>query len=124
MAHYYSLGHDIGDVLLQQVSDRLISCVRQGDTVARIGGDEFVLLLEGLSEHPLEAAAQTETIAEKILALLNQPYQLGRHDYQNTPSVGVVLFSDQKVTQDELLKQADIAMYQAKKSGRNRVSFF
>ncbi len=119
-----SLGHDIGDVLLQQVSDRLISCVRQGDTVARIGGDEFVLLLEGLSEHPLEAAAQTETIAEKILALLNQPYQLGRHDYQNTPSVGVVLFSDQKVTQDELLKQADIAMYQAKKSGRNRVSFF
>ena len=72
-----TLGHDIGDMLLQQVAQRLESCVREGDTVARLGGDEFVVMLEDLSEQLIEAAAQTETIGEKILAALNQPYQLG-----------------------------------------------
>ena len=119
-----TLGHHVGDVLLQQVSERLTSCVREGDTVARLGGDEFVVLLEDLSEHPIEAATQTESIGEKILAILNQPYQLAAYEYQSTPSIGVALFSDQEHSQEDLLKHADIAMYQAKKAGRNRLSFF
>ena len=119
-----TLGHDIGDLLLKQVAQRLESCVREGDTVARLGGDEFVVMLEDLSEHDLEAAAQAETVGEKILATLNQPYRLGTHGHHSTPSIGVAIFSDHKQNQDELLKQADIAMYQAKKAGRNTLRFF
>ncbi len=119
-----TLGHGIGDLLLQQVAQRLESCVREGDTVARLGGDEFVVMLEDLSEKDLEAAAQTEAIGEKILASLNQPYQLGKHEYLNSPSIGATLFNDHQQSIEELLKQADIAMYQAKKSGRNALRFF
>ena len=119
-----TLGHDIGDLLLQQVAQRLESCVREGDTVARLGGDEFVVMLEDLSEHDLDAAAQAETVGEKILLTLNLPYQLATHEYSSTPSIGVTLFSDHEQNQDELLKQADIAMYQAKKTGRNSLRFF
>ena len=119
-----TLGHDIGDLLLQQVAQRLESCVREGDTVARLGGDEFVVMLEDLSEHDLEAAAQAETVGEKILVTLNQPYRLAKHEHHSTPSIGVTIFSDHKQNQDELLKQADIAMYQAKKAGRNALRFF
>lgn len=119
-----TLGHDIGDALLQQVAERLIACVREGDTVARLGGDEFVIMLEDLSEHDIEAAAQTEAISEKILTTLNSPYQLGAHRYHSTPSIGATLFNDHQSTMDELLKQADIAMYQAKKAGRNTLRFF
>lgn len=119
-----TLGHDVGDLLLQQVAKRLISCVREGDTVARLGGDEFVVLLEDLSENPLEAAAQTELISEKILNALNQSYQLATYQYHVTTSIGVTLFSDHNQSQEELLKQADIAMYQAKKAGRNAIRFF
>ena len=119
-----TLGHGIGDLLLQQVAQRLESCVREGDTVARLGGDEFVVMLEDLSEKDLEAAAQTEAIGEKILATLNQPYQLGKHEYLNSPSIGATLFNDHQQSIEELLKQADIAMYQAKKAGRNALRFF
>lgn len=119
-----TLGHDIGDLLLQQVAQRLTSCVREGDTVARLGGDEFVLILEDLSALTLEAAAQTESIGEKILAQLNQPYQLGMHVYNGSPSIGATLFDGSEIKVDELLKQADLAMYQAKKSGRNALHFF
>lgn len=119
-----TLGHDVGDMLLQQVSCRLTECVRAGDTIARLGGDEFVVLLENLSEHPLEAATQAETIGEKILSSLNQPYQLGNHIHHSTPSIGVTLFNAHSQVIDELLKQADIAMYQAKKNGRNALNFF
>jgi diguanylate cyclase (GGDEF)-like protein/PAS domain S-box-containing protein len=119
-----TLGHDVGDMLLKQVAERLTASVREGDTVARLGGDEFVVLLEDLSELAIEAAEQAETIGEKILSALNQPYQLGKHEYQTTPSIGVVLFSNHGESQDSLLKHADIAMYQSKKLGRNRLSFF
>ena len=119
-----SLGHATGDLLLQQVAQRLTSCVREGDTVARLGGDEFVVMLEDLSEQALEAAEQTEAIGEKILATLNRPYQLGAHEYRGTPSIGATLFNDQQSGIEELLKQADIAMYQAKKAGRNTLRFF
>ncbi|MGB7816604.1 MAG: PAS domain S-box protein [Methylotenera sp.] len=119
-----SLGHDIGDLLLQQVAERLTTCVREGDTVARLGGDEYVVVLEDLSEQDLEAAAQTETIANKILAALNLPYQLDAHEHHITPSIGIAVFKNHSSTIEELLKQADIAMYQAKKAGRNTLRFF
>lgn len=119
-----SLGHDVGDLLLQQVAERLVGCVREGDTVARLGGDEYVVLLERLSLDTLEAAAQVEVIGEKILSSLNQAYQLGQHEYHCTPSIGVALFSHHNQSQEELLKHADIAMYQAKKAGRNTIRFF
>jgi len=119
-----TLGHDIGDMLLKQVADRLSDCVREGDTVARIGGDEYVVMLEELSEHAIEAAAQAEFIGKKILMTLKLPYQLAMHEHHNTSSIGITLFSDQISGVDEILKQADIAMYQAKKSGRNALRFF
>jgi diguanylate cyclase (GGDEF)-like protein/PAS domain S-box-containing protein len=119
-----TLGHDIGDLLLQQVTQRLESCIRKSDTVARLGGDEFVVMLADLSEQPFEAAAQTEAIGEKILATLNQPYQLGSYLHRCTASIGATLFNDHQQATDELMKQADIAMYQAKKAGRNALRFF
>ncbi|MDO8207221.1 MAG: EAL domain-containing protein, partial [Gallionella sp.] len=119
-----TLGHDIGDLLLQQVAQRLESCMREGDTVARIGGDEFVVMLEDLSEHTIEAAAQTEAVGEKILTALNQLYQLASHEHHSTASIGVTLFNGHQQAIDELLKQADIAMYQSKKAGRNTLCFF
>ncbi len=119
-----TLGHDIGDILLQQVAQRLESCIREGDTVARLGGDEFVVMLEDLSEKDLESAAQTEAVGEQILASLNQPYQLATHEFRNSPSIGATLFNGHLQSIDELLKQADIAMYQAKKDGRNTLRFF
>ncbi|MCX7192720.1 MAG: EAL domain-containing protein [Proteobacteria bacterium] len=119
-----TLGHDFGDLLLQQVAQRLETCVREGDTVARLGGDEFVVMLEDLSQDVLEAAAQTKAIGEKILATLNQTYQLATHEYHSTPSIGATLFTDHQFGVDVLFKQADIAMYQSKKAGRNTLRFF
>ena len=119
-----TLGHDIGDLLLQQVAQRLESCVREGDTVARLGGDEFVLILEDLSENEVEAGAQSEAIGEKILITLGHTYQLDGHACRSTPSIGVTLFAGHQVKLEELMKQADIAMYQSKKFGRNTLRFF
>ncbi|MGZ5052874.1 MAG: bacteriohemerythrin [Methylobacter sp.] len=119
-----TLGHPIGDLLLQQVAQRLGTAVREHDTVARLGGDEFVLLLEDLSPHPLDAAAQTKSIGNKVLAVLREPFQLEAHEYHCTASIGMSIFSGHEHTQDELLKQADIAMYQAKTAGRNVLRFF
>lgn len=119
-----TLGHDIGDMLLQQVANRLETCIREGDTVARLGGDEFVVMLKDLSEQSLEAATHTETIGNKILHTLNLPYQLAERNYLNSPSIGATLFNDKSLSIEELMKQADIAMYQAKKDGRNILRFF
>lgn len=119
-----SLGHDVGDILLKQVAERLTSCIRDSDTAARLGGDEYLVMLENLSDQSIEAAAQAEIISEKILFALNQPYQLDKNEYQSTVSIGVALFGNQNISQDELLKHADIAMYQAKKAGRNAVCFY
>lgn len=119
-----TLGHNMGDLLLQRVAQRLESCVRENDIVARLGGDEFVVMLEDLSDLPSEAATQTEVIGHKILDTLNQCYQLDRHEYRSTPSIGATLFNGQQQAIDDLLKQADIAMYQAKASGRNALRFF
>ena len=119
-----TLGYDVGDMLLTQVAKRLVSCIREGDTVARQGGDEFVVMLEELSQNPEEAANQTEGIGEKILVALNQIYELASHQYHNTPSIGVTLFNNNQETADDLLKRADIAMYAAKAAGRNALRFF
>ncbi|WP_019868060.1 bacteriohemerythrin [Methylovulum miyakonense] len=119
-----TLGHDMGDLLLQQVAERLVLCVREVDTVARLGGDEFVVMLEELGSSPTEAAKQAETIGNKILATINQPFKLVAHSYHSTPSIGITLFNGHDHSVDDLLKQADIAMYQAKMSGRNALRFF
>jgi diguanylate cyclase (GGDEF)-like protein/PAS domain S-box-containing protein len=117
-------GHDVGDLLLAQVAERLVRCLRDSDTVARLGGDEFVVLLEGLAATPIEAAERVETVSNKILATLNEPYLLDGKQEHSTPSIGVCFFQGQGVTVDDLLKQADLAMYQAKASGRNAIRFF
>ena len=119
-----TLGHNMGDALLQEVARRLGAVVREGDTVARLGGDEFVVLLEGLSEDPTEAAEQTKIVSDKILLSLNQPYLLGTHAHHSTVSMGAVLFGAQDESIDELLKQTDLAMYAAKAAGRNAVRFY
>jgi len=119
-----SLGHDIGDLLLKQVAQRLTGSVREGDTVARLGGDEFVVMLNGLSGNFQEAAYQSEAIGEKILASLNKPYQLGAHECHSTPSIGITLFADHNFTVDDVMKRADISMYEAKKAGRNTIRFY
>ena len=119
-----TLGHDLGDQLLRQAAQRLNSNVREGDTVARLGGDEFVVMLDGLSENREDAASQARLTAEKILTELNRPYQLADHDYHSTASIGVALYSGHDESIEELLKQADLAMYQAKAAGRNTLRFF
>lgn len=119
-----TLGHDIGDTLLKQVAHRLMLLVRDGDTVARLGGDEFVIALAGLSAVEREAANAVETVTEKILATLNQPYQLGSALYHSTASIGATLFKGDLAGIDDLIKQADMAMYKSKAAGRNAVRFF
>ncbi|WP_259054569.1 sensor domain-containing protein [Methylohalomonas lacus] len=119
-----TLGHDIGDLLLQQVAQRLTTCIRESDSLSRLGGDEFVVMLENLGGDSLEAASQAETIGEKILAALNESYSLSDYEHQCTPSIGITLFSNQEHNMDELQKRADLAMYQAKGEGRNTIRFF
>lgn len=119
-----SLGHDTGDLLLQQVAQRLTDCVRGDDTVSRLGGDEFVVMLEELSETQVDAANQAENVGEKILAALNETYGFANTEYHSTASIGITLFEDNRESIEELLKRADLAMYQAKAAGRNTLRFF
>ena len=117
-------GHAMGDLLLVEVAHRLQSCVREGDSVARLGGDEFVVVLEDLSIQPDEAATQTELVVEKIRDELNRPCMLKDYECHTTPSIGIGLFRGHLENAEELLKHADVAMYQAKKAGRNAIRFF
>ncbi len=117
-------GHDTGDKLLIEVAHRLATCTREGDTISRLGGDEFVVMLEGLSKDQSDAAAQAKGIGEKILNELNHPYNMADRVHHSTPSIGATLFLGSEKSVDELLKQADIAMYQAKTAGRNTLRFF
>lgn len=117
-------GHDVGDLLLKQVARRLLACVRENDTVARIGGDEFVVLLEGLHHEQGRAAEQVETVAEKLRIAINRPFDLQGREFHTTPSIGISLFFNHEIGVDELLKRADVAMYQSKDAGRNVIRFF
>ena len=117
-------GHEVGDLLLKDVALRLRGCVREQDTVARLGGDEFVVVLQSLSSDPTEAASQARTLGELILAGLRQPYQLAGHEHHFTASIGVTLLRDHRDSVDDVLKQADMAMYRAKGAGRNTLRFF
>ena len=117
-------GHEVGDLLLKDMAQRLRSCVREQDTVARLGGDEFVVVLQNLSSDAPEAAAQARTLGELILAQLRQPYELAGHEHRFTASIGVTLLNHQRDSVDEVLKQADMAMYRAKDAGRNTLRFF
>ena len=117
-------GHDVGDLLLIEVARRLLTCVRTGDTVARLGGDEFVILLENLSGELETAATQTMSVGEKVQALIAEPYHLKDYEYHCTTSIGISLFHHNNVSVEELLKHADLALYQSKNAGRNTLRFF
>ncbi|CAN7586569.1 EAL domain-containing protein [Acidovorax sp. LjRoot74] len=117
-------GHEVGDLLLKEVAQRLRDCVREQDTVARLGGDEFVVVLQNLSSDATEAAAQTRTLGELVLAQLRQPYDLAGHEHHFSASIGATLLRHHRDSVDEVLKQADMAMYRAKDAGRNTLRFF
>jgi diguanylate cyclase (GGDEF)-like protein/PAS domain S-box-containing protein len=125
-------GHDVGDLLLVDSAKRLTGCVREVDTVARFGGDEFVVLLSELETNLDEARLNAQTVAEKIRLSIGKPFHLtvqrdGQTDasivHQCSTSIGVVMFSQTDTSPDDILKWADEAMYQAKKAGRNTVRF-
>ncbi|OQX16127.1 MAG: hypothetical protein BWK76_12010 [Desulfobulbaceae bacterium A2] len=117
-------GHGVGDLLLMEVARRLQDSVREGDTVARLGGDEFVVILEDLDENVGQAATQVKAIGDKIVAAISSPSLLAGGEYHGTCSVGARLFFGHRASVDDLLKQADLAMYQAKSGGRNAMRFF
>ena len=119
-----TLGHHKGDLLLQEVARRVSDCLRECDTVARLGGDEFVVMLEDLSDHVVDAASQAEAVGEKILAAISQPFDLDGQEYRSSSSIGITLFGVPHLSSDELMKRADLAMYQSKGAGRNTLRFF
>lgn len=118
-----SSGHEVGDILLTMVAKRLKECVREVDTVARFGGDEFVVILEDLKVENIEATVNAESVANKILVALHQPYLINNQKHHSSVSIGVTLFNGNQSSTEELLKQADIAMYEAKKT-RNAIRLF
>ncbi|MFC5695086.1 PAS domain S-box protein [Pseudomonas sp. GCM10022186] len=119
-----SLGHPLGDAVLQMVTARLEASVRLEDTVARLGGDEFVVLLTGLEGRRSEVTRQVRVIADKLRQLLAEPMLLDGHRLQVTPSIGIALIPDHGASPADLLKRADIALYRAKDSGRNAIQIF
>ena len=119
-----TLGHDMGDQMLLQVSLRVSACVRDGDTVARVGGDEFVVMLCDLDSEIDIAAAQAEGVGRKILAALSHGYGIGEIEHHSSASMGATLFHGTDTTSEELLKQVDLALYRSKDSGRNTLTFF
>ncbi len=119
-----TLGHDMGDLLLTLIAVRLVDCLRDYDTVARLGGDEFVVILEDLDIDRDKARHQTQAVAYKIIKALKEKYRLGNHDYHNTSSIGITLFHTANTPVNELLKQADVAMYASKVAGRDCLRFF
>jgi diguanylate cyclase (GGDEF)-like protein/PAS domain S-box-containing protein len=119
-----TLGHHVGDQLLKLVGTRLIQSVRKTDTVARLGGDEFVIMVDDLSTDPEAANKKSRALAEKVLNMLREPFRVAGHQHFATPSIGVTAFNGEQGDVGELLKQADLAMYQAKTLGRNTICFF
>ena len=119
-----SLGHHFGDDLLLQASGRMRSALRTGDTLARFGGDEFVVLLEDLGSDAIAAGRHAERVGEALREALAQRYELGMHSLYCTASIGITLFRGRDATMESVLRHADLAMYRAKNAGRNSVRFF
>jgi diguanylate cyclase (GGDEF)-like protein/PAS domain S-box-containing protein len=119
-----TLGHEIGDSLLQEAARRFSSCVRESDTVARLGADEFAILLDNLSDTAEEAAVHAKIAAEKILNIASQPYLFEGHEYHSTSSIGITIFGNEHGIAAEILQHAEMAMFQAKEAGRNTIHFF
>lgn len=126
-------GHCVGDILLVEVARRISSCVREMDTVARFGGDEFVVLLNELDADKAQSAVQASNVAEKIRAILSEPYELkflneGKAEttveYHSSASIGTVLFVNHEASAEDILKWADMSMYRAKEAGRNLIRFY
>ncbi len=126
-------GHSVGDLMLMSVSDRLNDCVRKIDTVARLGGDEFVVMLNELDVDFLTAKMQAAVVAEKVRAALSVPYIFNLADngvaettvdHLSTASIGIMLFNGSEYSQDQIIKCADVAMYEAKQNGRNQIRFY
>lgn len=114
-----SLGHHIGDQLLINVADRLRACIRESDIAARIGGDEFIIVLTGLSDN-----SHAAVIAENIIREISKPYEISGHELNTTPSIGISIYPNDGDSVDELLRTADVAMYHAKEHGRNTYHYF
>lgn len=119
-----TLGHDTGDVLLITVAKKIKSCIRDEDTVSRIGGDEFIVLLDNIGNNSTDARKNITYVAEKIKTSLNSITHINGHKNISTPSIGITLFSDASVSVQDIIKQADTAMYSAKKQGKNAIEFF
>ncbi len=119
-----TMGHAVGDQLLIEVAKRLKQCVRTEDTLGRLGGDEFVVLLEDLTHDTNHAATLVETITRKILFAIKQTYHLNGHNHHSSSSIGICLFKGNKLSVDEILRRADVAMYEAKQAGKNTLMFF
>ncbi|WP_018862301.1 MULTISPECIES: EAL domain-containing protein [unclassified Thioalkalivibrio] len=119
-----TLGHAVGDDLLRQVARRMANSVREADTLARLGGDEFVIILNDLHPDPARAATEAEAVGRKLINLLREPFELAGQNRHVTPSIGATLFSGRSLGVEEVLKQADLAMYRAKNAGRNTVRFY
>ena len=113
-----TLGHDAGDYVLKQVATRMLSCVRETDTVARVGGDEFLIIATEINDP--ENAAQ---IAEKVIHLVSQPIIFNGRQAVVSVSIGIALFPDDSIDMDQLIKKADEAMYRVKKAGKNGFRF-
>lgn len=118
------LGHQAGDALLARAAGRLRASVRETDTVARFGGDEFVVLLEQLPKDALAAATAAERLGEALLSTLGAPYLIGDQRMVCTASIGIAMFCDHEQTVDELMQSADLSMYESKRLGKNRIRFF
>jgi diguanylate cyclase (GGDEF)-like protein/PAS domain S-box-containing protein len=114
-----TMGHYVGDLLIQAVGQRLTNLLRKGDTVARIGGDEFILLLPSLQERD-----NASRVAEKILQVFSEPFALDNHQIRITPSIGIAIYPEHGDNMDLLLKNSDIAMYSAKEEGRNTFEYY
>jgi diguanylate cyclase (GGDEF)-like protein len=114
-----TLGHLAGDLLLQSVAERVRSCVRESDTICRLGGDEFMILLEDINGRD-----DVEGVAQKIISVMSGPHQLGEHQITVTFSIGAALYPDDAGDDETLIQQADRAMYRAKEGGRNNFQFF
>ncbi len=119
-----SLGHSVGDEILIMTAKRLLSILRKSDIAVRLGGDEYIILIPTQSKSITDIITQAQSVAERVIHSINQPYQIGSHNLFISTSIGITLFSGNEESSETILKQADTAMYQAKEAGRNTFRFY